>query len=44
LGQLGVPGNQQRYLLVYANGKKQTLSYTLHDGDAVQLYLPIGGG
>jgi sulfur carrier protein ThiS len=44
LGRLGIPDGQQRYLLVYANDRKQTLSYTLRDGDAVQLFLPIGGG
>jgi sulfur carrier protein ThiS len=44
LGRLGIPDGQQRYLIVYANGKKQTLSYTLEHGDAVQLFLPIGGG
>jgi molybdopterin converting factor small subunit len=44
LGRLGVPDGQQRYLLVYANGRKQTLSYTLKHGDEVQLFLPIGGG
>jgi len=44
LGRLGVPDTQQRYLLVYVNGEKQTLSYTLRQGDALQLYLPIGGG
>ena len=44
LGRFAIPAGQQRYLLIYANGKKQTLSYTLRDGDAVQLFLPIGGG
>jgi sulfur carrier protein ThiS len=44
LGRLGIPDNQKRYLLVYANGKKQTLSYTLRQDDALQLFLPIGGG
>jgi sulfur carrier protein ThiS len=44
LGRLGVPDGQQRYLLVYANGKKQSLNYTLRRDDAVQLFLPIGGG
>jgi sulfur carrier protein ThiS len=44
LGRLGVPGTQQRYLLVYVNGRKQTVSYALQQDDAVQLFLPIGGG
>jgi sulfur carrier protein ThiS len=44
LGRLGVPDTQQRYLLVYVNGGKQTLSYTLRQADALQLFLPIGGG
>jgi sulfur carrier protein ThiS len=44
LGRLGIPANQQRYLIVYANGSKQSLSYILRENDAVQLFLPIGGG
>ena len=44
LGRLGIHSNHQRYLIVYANGKKQTLGYTLRNGDSVQLFLPIGGG
>jgi sulfur carrier protein ThiS len=44
LSRLGIPDGQQRYLLVYANGRKQTSSYTLRNGDSVQLFLPIGGG
>jgi hypothetical protein len=44
LSQLGVQESQQRYLLVYANGKKQGLSYVVQDHDALQLFLPIGGG
>ena len=44
LARLGIPDSQQRYLIVYANGKKQTLSYILRQDDAVQLFLPIGGG
>jgi hypothetical protein len=41
---LGIPPNQQRYLIVYANGRKQSLSYTLRQDDDLQLFLPIGGG
>jgi len=44
MSRLGVPDAQQRYLLVYVNGKKQTVSCALRQGDAVQLFLPIGGG
>jgi hypothetical protein len=44
LGVLGIREDQRRYLLVYANGEKQRLSYTVQDGDTLQLYLPIGGG
>jgi sulfur carrier protein ThiS len=44
LERLGIPSNQQRYLIIYANGRKQSLSYTLRQDDAVQLFLPIGGG
>jgi len=44
LEALGIPPNQQRYLIVYANGRKQPLSYTLRQDDVVQLFLPIGGG
>ena len=41
---LGIPPNQQRYLIVYVNGRKQSLSYTLRQDDTLQLFLPIGGG
>jgi sulfur carrier protein ThiS len=44
LDRLGIRSDHQRYLIVYANGKKQTLGYTLRNGDSVQLFLPIGGG
>ena len=44
LEKLGIPNTQHRYLMVYANGERQKLSYTLREGDAVQLFLPIGGG
>ena len=44
LERLGIPSNQHRYLIIYANGKKQSLSYTLRHEDVVQLFLPIGGG
>jgi sulfur carrier protein ThiS len=41
---VGIPQNQQRYIIVYANGRKQSLSYTLRQDDELQLFLPIGGG
>ena len=44
LEQVGVPPRQQRYLILYVNGSKQPLSYTLRQDDTVQLFLPIGGG
>ena len=44
LERVGIPQNQQRYLIVYANGRKQSLSYTLRQDDKVQLFIPIGGG
>ena len=44
MSRLGVSGTQQRYLLAYVNGKKQTMSYALQQDDKVQLFLPIGGG
>ena len=44
LEQVGIPPNQQRYLIVYANGRKQSSSYTLRQDDTVQLFIPIGGG
>jgi sulfur carrier protein ThiS len=44
LERLGIPANQQRYLIVYANGGKKTSSYVLRQDDAIQLFLPIGGG
>jgi sulfur carrier protein ThiS len=44
LQRLGIPPNQQRYIIVYVNGNKQSLSYALRQDDAVQLFLPIGGG
>ena len=44
LERIGIPSNQQRYLIVYANGRKQSLSYTLRQDDKVQLFIPIGGG
>ncbi|UCF97033.1 MAG: MoaD/ThiS family protein [Spirochaetaceae bacterium] len=44
LDRLGVPTGQHRYLLVYANGRKQGLNYIVQNGDALQLFLPIGGG
>jgi sulfur carrier protein ThiS len=44
LDRLGIPTNQQRYLIVYANGGKKTSSYLLKQDDAIQLFLPIGGG
>ena len=44
LERLGIPSKQQRYIIVYTNGKKQSLNYTLRQDDTVQLFLPIGGG
>jgi sulfur carrier protein ThiS len=44
LALLGIPSDHHRYILVYANGRKQGLGYVLRQGDAVQLFLPIGGG
>jgi sulfur carrier protein ThiS len=44
LERLGIPSQQQRYLIIYANGRKQPLSYTLRQDDTLQLFLPIGGG
>jgi molybdopterin converting factor small subunit len=41
---LGIHSDHHRYILVYANGRKQGLGYVLRQGDAVQLFLPIGGG
>ena len=41
---LGIPQNQRRYLIVYANGRKQSSSYPLRQDDTLQLFFPIGGG
>ena len=40
LKRLGVAENQQKYLLVTANGGKQGLSYIIQDNDSLQLFLP----
>jgi len=42
--RLGVQAGQHKYLLTYVNGTKRGLSHILHEGDALQLFLPIGGG
>jgi sulfur carrier protein ThiS len=44
LKALGVAEKQQKYLVVTVNGGKQGLSYMIQDNDALQLFLPIGGG
>jgi len=44
LNRLGIQAGQHKYLLIYVNGKKRSLSHILQDGDALQLFLPIGGG
>jgi len=44
LSRLGVQAGHHKYLLAYVNGMKRSLSHILHDGDALQLFLPIGGG
>ena len=44
LNRWGVSAGQHKYLIAYVNGKKRGLSHTLNDGDALQLFLPIGGG
>jgi sulfur carrier protein ThiS len=44
LERLGIRSDHHRYILVYANGRKQGLDYLLQHEDAVQLFLPIGGG
>ena len=44
LNRLGVQAAQHKYLLPYVNGTKRGLSHILHEGDALQLFLPIGGG
>ena len=44
LSRLGVQTGQHKYLLIYVTGKKRSLSHLLQDGDALQLFLPIGGG
>lgn len=44
LNRWGVQAGQHKYLLTYVNGKKRGLSHILHEGDALQLFLPIGGG
>jgi sulfur carrier protein ThiS len=44
LNRLGVQAGQHKYLLTYVNGKKRGLNHMLQDGDALQLFLPIGGG
>jgi len=44
LNRLGVQAAQHKYLLPYVNGTKRGLNHILHEGDAVQLFLPIGGG
>jgi len=44
LKRLGIQAGQHKYLLTYVNGKKRGLSHNLQDGDALQLFLPIGGG
>ena len=44
LDLLGIRSDHHRYLIVYANGRKQTLGYALQPEDSVQLFLPIGGG
>jgi sulfur carrier protein ThiS len=44
LTRLGVQPGQHKYLLTYVNGMKRGLNHLLLDGDAVQLFLPIGGG
>jgi sulfur carrier protein ThiS len=44
LRKLGIQTAQQKYLIIYVNGNKRGLGHRLQDGDAVQLFLPIGGG
>ena len=44
LSSLGIPEDQHRYLLAYANREKKELSYVIQNGDVLHLYLPIGGG
>jgi sulfur carrier protein ThiS len=44
LMRLGIQEDQHKYLLIYVNGKKGGLSHNLQEGDALQLFLPIGGG
>ena len=44
LHRLGIRSDHQRYILVYANGRKQGLGYVLQAEDQMQLFLPIGGG
>jgi sulfur carrier protein ThiS len=44
LTRLGIQAGQHKYLLTYINGEKRGLNHLLHDGDALQLFLPIGGG
>jgi sulfur carrier protein ThiS len=44
LNRLGIQAGQHKYLLTYVNGTKRGLNHILHDGDALQLFLPIGGG
>ena len=44
LQQIGIPADHHRYLLIYANGRKQGPGYVLQQEDAVRLFLPVGGG
>ena len=44
LSECNVKADHKRYIHIYVNGEKKSLSYTLQEGDKLYLALPIGGG
>jgi len=44
LSELGIKEHHKKYLVIMANGKKETLYYNLKNNDEVSLFLPVGGG
>ena len=44
LQSLALSKEHRRYVLVYVNGERKSLSHKLCHNDELKLYLPVGGG